>query len=301
MESSIPVVPFGKYKGQPVTDLMADSKTLQWYMDTNYLQKYPQIYNICVNQTIQTNNNSKTPEHNKLQNKFLDDENVKKFIKHNYNLPKYVHKEILFDVKFEGKFNWDLIIEGIQYFLCKCNWDEKEEESSCDCEYSGTKGDKNAPNIYCELKPIVGDDYPAILRKMNNQIELTNVWLKKELNEAIKNEKRSEKKELIESVKINSYNCEYKSIYILLINTFNSEITSKDQLIQIFKQNNIKVIFTNEIFNDIIKNETKIESKEESIDDLKEIIKKLENKIKLLEDENLLLKNNKSNKNKNEI
>ena len=69
---SLPLVPFGKYKGQPITTLLKDTEYLEWCKQQEVLKKYPIVYNICVNQTITTNNqNSKTPEHNKLQNMFL--------------------------------------------------------------------------------------------------------------------------------------------------------------------------------------------------------------------------------------
>ena len=74
---SLPIVPFGKYKGQCITKLLADKQTLEWYKkQPGCLERYPLIHNIVVNQQITSNNqNSKTPEHNKLQNLFLDPEN----------------------------------------------------------------------------------------------------------------------------------------------------------------------------------------------------------------------------------
>jgi uncharacterized protein (DUF3820 family) len=79
---SLPLVPFGKYKGQPITTLLNDTKYLEWCKQQEWFQKFPIVYNICVNQTITSSNqNSKTPEHNKLQNLFLDNENVEKLLK----------------------------------------------------------------------------------------------------------------------------------------------------------------------------------------------------------------------------
>ena len=78
---TLPLVPFGKYKGQPITTLMNDTKYLEWCKQQEWFQKFPIVYNICVNQTITTNPNSKTPEHNKLQNMFLDDKNVEDGVK----------------------------------------------------------------------------------------------------------------------------------------------------------------------------------------------------------------------------
>ena len=49
---------------------LSDQKYLEWCKQQTWLDKYPIVYNICVNQTI-TNHNSKTPEHNKMQNMFV--------------------------------------------------------------------------------------------------------------------------------------------------------------------------------------------------------------------------------------
>ena len=75
------IVPFGKYKDKCVTDLLADEKYVNWLKNQAGIKdKYPVIYNIVVHQTFNTTNNSKTPEHNKLQNLFLDKNNKQKLI-----------------------------------------------------------------------------------------------------------------------------------------------------------------------------------------------------------------------------
>jgi hypothetical protein len=133
---TLPIVPFGKHKGQPITTLLNDTKYLEWCKQSGMLEKYPIIYNICVNQTITTTNeNSKTPEHNKLQNLFLDKGNQHNLLlnvfKKRYgiiedklqllfadeefiswfgtnSIPEY--KLDKSSVMFEDKFNWDLTL-----------------------------------------------------------------------------------------------------------------------------------------------------------------------------------------------
>ena len=80
---SLPIVPFGKYKGQCITKLLADKQTLEWYKkQPGCLERYPVLYNIVVNQQITSSSqNSKTPEHNKLQNLFLNTDNSSKLRK----------------------------------------------------------------------------------------------------------------------------------------------------------------------------------------------------------------------------
>ena len=95
------------------------------------------------------------------------------------------------------------------------------------------------------------------------------------------------------------------SIFILLIESFTSKYTSKEQLITIFKQHNIRVIFTNEIFKmqeiESVNTDTKqvlcvnklIEENKLITDNLTETQQKLlqaEEKIKQLEEEILSLK-----------
>jgi len=134
----LPIVPFGKHKGEPITELMKDTAYLEWCKQTGCFKKYPVINNICVNQTITTNNNnSKTPQHNKLQNLFLNNENQKELLLKMLNfdglkklfvddefircfginnisefINTYINKVEDISVIFEDKFNWDL---GLYY------------------------------------------------------------------------------------------------------------------------------------------------------------------------------------------
>ena len=85
----------------------------------------------------------------------------------------------------------------------------------------------NIYDIFFEIKPLLSDDYPNVLRKIKTQ------------------------KELIQKNKIN-YNKRDK-LYYLLIDKFISDTTTEKQLIDIFKQSNIRVIFTRDIFNNIKK------------------------------------------------
>ena len=65
------IVPFGKYKGQSIINLLNDKKYLEWCKNQEWFKKFTVVYNICVNQTIITNNkDEKTPEHNRIQNLF---------------------------------------------------------------------------------------------------------------------------------------------------------------------------------------------------------------------------------------
>jgi uncharacterized protein (DUF3820 family) len=132
-EQLLPIVPFGKYKDKSVLDLLADEQYVEWLKQQSWFSTKKQIYNIVVHQTIHTTNNSKTPQHNKLQNLFLDTINQQKLLskicKSNLidriNLftdaniircfgkniiPEFINKLDKTTIKFEDKFNWDLVI-----------------------------------------------------------------------------------------------------------------------------------------------------------------------------------------------
>ena len=325
---SLPLVPFGKYIDQPITTLMNDTKYLEWCKQQKwFLQKYPIVYNICVNQTITTNNpNSKTPEHNKLQNLFLNNETVEKLLKIIF---KKTSKNIqigLGDIKFEGMFNWDLIVRNYNWWLCECDWSD-ETKDRCDCEINKKHTERHKipecgedlkfDELYCEIKPLMGDDYPCVLRKMNTQIELTNNYAKKQ------NEKHEQdmKNEYENDRNIRRYYNEHKGEYayelaqgrinpkyVLIIKDFNSTTTTKEQLITIFTQSGINIVFTNEILDNlpsqiiteqIQDNNVQTIQQPEIEEENKLLRKKLlhaEEKIKQLEEEILSLKTQKQSK-----
>ena len=317
---TLPLVPFGKYKGQPITTLLNDTKYLEWCKQQEWFQKFPIIYNICVNQTIISNNqNSKTPEHNKLQNLFLEKENVEKMLKKIFADFRFKKNIDYYNatIEFEALYNWDVSITNIGYnkSKCKCDWELKGDDSDCDCGEGYEDGDDNeynCSNIFIEIKPCLGDDYPSVLRKMKTQIDLTNMSLDKK--------KQSELDELgykegtlfgpnwteIKWIHKN-YNA-YKGKYFLLIKEYNSTNTSKEKLIEIFNQTFIKIIFIDELFNDssmkIIKEKVQDiivqPTKEHKLENEKKILQdkllQAEEKIKELEKEILLLKNQKQNK-----
>lgn len=353
---SLPIMPFGKYKGKPITEFLADKNYVEWCKNQpGMLEKNPTIYNIVVTQQITPNNQtSKTPEHNKLQNLFLNPENLYNLRKHIFknlngfenNLNNLINDEdfiryfgkhdikdlminrIKGSVKFEDKYNWDISHSLEKYItfepIVDCvknkkdyrkDYDIKEKEEyknrlllidellselkkKCEkfiknfdsyfdfCGYGDIKdmkkdyeyyyikeyeeifnkcydeyktkynNDKKKcykdimnkygltnheidmdvnqielemdlyyNNIYCELKPTLGDEYPGVLRKMRTQISLTN--------------NNNNDKSLC-------YRYRTKNMYVLIIGSFESIAASKKELIEIFNPD-IRVLFVNDI------------------------------------------------------
>lgn len=287
----LPVVTFGKYKDKSVLELMKDTSYVEWLKLQSWFPKQP-IYNIVVNQTLSTVQ-SKTPEHNKMQNKFLDKDNVAKFISkicngqnlHNVNtmfkdekfikycgkqqaLPQYVPCTNRTSIMFEDKFNWDVTInyeDGNSVDLTPLLEIDPLLMNQYKIKYDKTTNSfwvdvYRYEHLFClELKPSLGDDYPCVLRKMKTQIELT----------------KQHKKNLPGD------KFEYSTqIYVLLVGSFSSESATKSQLKEIFLQSSIRVLFTDEVF----------ESKDESIPTIETL--QIENKMlssKLLQAEERIL------------
>jgi uncharacterized protein (DUF3820 family) len=204
---------FGKYKGKCISELLSDIEYVKWLKQQSWLEERNKtIYNIIIKNDLSPNTNSKTPEHNKLQNLFLNKDNQQKLVNY-YKLDNNTILKIIF----EDKFNWDF------------------------CLYIADLKSCNDINVFCcELKPTLSDDYPCVLRKMKNQIE----QMKKGSNMFM------HCTELFENNHHLRY-CSDKTKYILLIESFTSKYTSKKGLITIFKQSNIDVIFINELFNNL--------------------------------------------------
>lgn len=298
-----PIIPFGKYKGQPITTLLADTKYLEWCKQQEWFKKFPIVYNICVNQTIvNQNENSKTPEHNKIQNLFLEEENQNRLIdllfkatKNKFNKINegFNHKDYseyfqgckessmtfhqLFKIKveFETKYNWDILLQinkwGGSSIVVKFNEEiyknndlEIRQKYFNDIFNFDMRPGVMYPeliyidsyNIYIEIKPLLGDDYPNVLRKMNIQKDLTYCDL----------DKRGDSD---------------KRIIILLVKDFASSTTTREQIIQIFNQSNIKVIFLKDITEDDVK---LVETNKDNISELKEYIIKLEEENTMLKE-----------------
>jgi hypothetical protein len=331
MAQTLPIVPFGKYKGEPITTLLNDTKYLEWCKDQEWFQKFPIVYNICVNQTLTTTNQgSKTPEHNKLQNLFLKSNifNIEKLLRHYYNK---THKNLkIYDdgtITFEGMFNWDLIVEDYAWDLCDCVW--SDEKNTCDCEINKNFRKKNNihedstfhclrfDELYCEIKPLLGDDYPCVLRKMKTQIELTNNYAEKSNKKFIEEQKQERyttyRRQPLADFNYDTNYCLKRPNYALIIKDFISSKTTKAQLIEIFGQADIKVIFIGDLFDEIQSLTTaeppvlqlpksgqpqSIEQNplEAEIKNLKEKLLQAEEKIKQLEQENTVLKTQKQTK-----
>ncbi|MGA8649990.1 MAG: hypothetical protein WB677_05110, partial [Xanthobacteraceae bacterium] len=72
------VVPFGKYKGQPIEVLAQDRPYLDWLTAQDWFrERYSGIYTLIVNNFTEP---AETPDHNALQVLFLEDAFCAQFV-----------------------------------------------------------------------------------------------------------------------------------------------------------------------------------------------------------------------------
>jgi hypothetical protein len=190
------VVPFGKYKGQPVEVLAQDRPYLEWLSAQDWFrERYAGIYTLIVNNFTEA---AETPDHNALQVLFLDDAFCTRFLtvlKPQWRAEsiRRLTEEVLERKKhlIEGYSYGDRvkkqIDEALSKFLnidCRLGFHKEFEHHGIDVRlecYVATVGklpDRSDADIFeyavgshvgcfnIEIKPSVGDDYPAVLRQM---------------------------------------------------------------------------------------------------------------------------------------
>jgi hypothetical protein len=173
------VVPFGKYKGRDIVEVLdSDPGYLQWLAGQDWFRsKYITLHQTIINRGAEP---EETPDHNALQVLFLDDDFCLRFCRaHNGSFDddaraagmhpmglRYLHggserdavEAMLAKPITETKINFYRNFEvcGVDVELRPCF---NSLDHSDRWVYLGF--------IYAiEIKPVVGDDYPAVLRQM---------------------------------------------------------------------------------------------------------------------------------------
>jgi len=183
------IVPFGKYKGQPVEVMRADRSYMQWLTGQDWARdKYPSLIQIVVNNFGEP---EETPEHNALQARFLD----RSFC---WAFRLNVHSSMLFPTPYER------LTSSIAFLRRDSAWSDAErrrrqgvtiekleaatrELAGSDCPFSLERtfevngwdvelklwmeaGDASwSESLLVEIKPTLGDEYPATLRQIKSR------------------------------------------------------------------------------------------------------------------------------------
>lgn len=152
------IVPFGKYKGQPIEAMQADHQYVEWLTQQDWFKsRYSQINNIIINNFNQP---SETPEHNKLVALFTDKLFQYAFVLASHNITEDGVKDVDLENSytntfFESNSGNDVLI----YYKIK--------------RISGETGLPSNGNYEAELqiecKPHISDDFPAVLRQCRSQ------------------------------------------------------------------------------------------------------------------------------------
>ena len=193
------IVPFGKYKGQPIEVLRSDPGYCDYLTAQDFCkQKYPTVYQYIINHFGEP---TETPEHNKLQVMFLDDTfclrllnilgwlpldknkliiraqqridddriKLEKCPDNDYSRRKELKEDIVSLEKSLTRYpNMNVSQITINREFECAGWDIKIEAKP-------PFWDSMIDSIICavEVKPILGDDYPAILRQMKKHGQAT--------------------------------------------------------------------------------------------------------------------------------
>lgn len=164
------LVPFGKYRGQPVEKMVADREYCDWLMQQPWFaDRFRDVYNVVINYGGEP---TETPEHNRLQARFLDHEFC-------LALLRKVHP-LSFDFRAqEAADNWereerakavvvsDEPVRVVNVVFEVNGWDVRAEFGGgldLGARYGWTYGPVGF--LFVECKPSIGDDYPAVLRQV---------------------------------------------------------------------------------------------------------------------------------------
>ncbi|MCF7994765.1 MAG: hypothetical protein K9L88_07985 [Chromatiaceae bacterium] len=128
MTEKTDVVPFGKYRGQPVDVLQQDQDYCEWLLGQGWMQsRYPELRTIIINNFHEP---EETPEHNSLQARFLD--------------------------------------RGFVSAFCKAaGIDDNKSVTFEQCGADVVLAEQFASFVLgVEIKPSMGDDYPSVMRQI---------------------------------------------------------------------------------------------------------------------------------------
>ena len=197
------LMPFGKYKGQSIEQVaLRDPQYIQWLTQQSWFQEKP-LYQVIINQFAMQEEH--TPEHNKLQAKFLEDDICCKiacyldsdldpttfhctnrrmeykdwdvFIEYEgLNNQKYCsieNEKILNNAKRIHAEEYQRVQKGRPLYDDKyCERMQKQADEQLQKVVDAIKltpRSKTYGNICIECKTSVGDDYPAILRTVSKR------------------------------------------------------------------------------------------------------------------------------------
>jgi hypothetical protein len=212
------VIPFGKYKNQPLEVLSQDPQYMEWLTQQDWFKsRYQNIYTLVVNNFGTPQD---TPEHNKMVSLFLDDDFLQKIANkfdYIFCIDRSVDKNLddsieeIYGEKYKNESPGFRVSASIRDIDEKSNLKEKnlkyinenkdkanQEMYYYDPLFENHKGsdvsltigskfyfkeidftlnaavkrfgyDKNTVDLLIECKPVVGEDFPSVIRQCRTQ------------------------------------------------------------------------------------------------------------------------------------
>lgn len=148
------IVPFGKYKGQPAEVLLADTDYCAWLAGQPWFrERFPTVYQVIVNYGAEP---ADSPEHNGMQASFLDVDRCLALASRVLVGDWIAKVERLVTCEFEVD-GWDIWLEVMVRSF------PDPDDIRHDVRPDGWIW---ASHVRVEIKPDLGDDYPAVLRQV---------------------------------------------------------------------------------------------------------------------------------------
>jgi len=146
-------MPIGKHKGEPIVSVLeTDPSYCEWLAQQPWFrEKYGTTYNVIINYGGQPQD---SPEHNQMQARFLDDDFCIALLRY------------LLDKDLTG---WQIVGRGFE----DSGWDARYNATD-DSQYDWNPA--HARWVFAELKPDLGDDFPAALRQVKRYPMRTPPW-----------------------------------------------------------------------------------------------------------------------------
>jgi len=177
------LIPFGKYKGQPLEQLQNDPGYAQWLLEQSWFaQRYGKIKTLIVNNFKEVTD---SPVHNEMQARFLDPsfgffvcnaaaykpfewwvKNKLEPFRVDENLER-VHERGTFGVEFEVR-GWDVVIRT-NYWACGPYKEGYRKPSNTPHFFDTDKSIDWNGSLLVELKPTMGEDFPSVLRQVKSR------------------------------------------------------------------------------------------------------------------------------------
>jgi uncharacterized protein (DUF3820 family) len=169
------IVPFGKYKGQAIEVALADRKYVDWVCAQEWFRmQFRELYAVMSG----INPDTPTPEHNALQARFVRQDYLRAFVAHLQTVPADPEVDWVFALgdlpKPDDRCScWNQRHCAVcgeywkDYDVCRAlAWASRQSEIKTSFEVRGWDVVIAEPPLAIELKPSIGDDYPAVVRQV---------------------------------------------------------------------------------------------------------------------------------------